>query len=219
MNKRLRQFALSGLFASASLAMAAVVAQAAPVTVADQYWGGNPVGVGNQDVIGNNPPFGITSATFDRITTTNPNDTLVITINTAFAGAAGTGPALGAGYGSLFLNTSGAYNPIGGGAPQYASDIHVAGDWAYAFLMPAQPGSGSIGPTASLLYAVQEAGVLQSQSFFSNGFRSNQAVQYSPQVGQAALPELGRLMPFSERSHSRSSIIWRSAANWRSIGQ
>ncbi|MHB8530318.1 MAG: PEPxxWA-CTERM sorting domain-containing protein [Caulobacteraceae bacterium] len=178
--------------AAVAAALTAIASQASAKTVIlpDTYWGGENT-YNNADVIGPESVFGITDA---RATRLNPG-VLQITIDTNFAGAPGTGPADGTGYGALFI-TPGAnsWHPTGTG-PNYATDVYRAGEWSYAVTMPTDPtaNSGTGG-----LYAVNLRDVVMSNAYGdpityphpgNNGwyFREGQAVQYTPGANDSAI--------------------------------
>lgn len=122
------------------------------VTLQDTYFGGSNTYNGG-DVIGTQT-FDITSV---DVTRSGPgNGTLNVTIHTYFAGAPGTGPADGTGYGSLFFSTN-LFTP-NGTAPSYPQDQYTQNRWNYAFTMPTSPSpSGSniaANSTGAGLYAI-----------------------------------------------------------------
>ena len=152
----------------------------------DNYWGGNDHNYG--DSIGGGV-FNITSAAVSRPSPGN----LKIIINTAYAGAAGTE---GTGYGALFITPgANAWHP-NESAPNYANDVYVAGEWKYAFIIPAVPNTSS--GTGSLYRTVD--GTVQLANVSGNPisypdpgnsgwiFRNGQAVQFTPdqQAAQVA---------------------------------
>jgi hypothetical protein len=155
--------------------LAAASANAAPVTVADNYWGGNDHGYG--DSIGGGV-FNVSSAVISR---TNAN-TLQIVINTPYAGHAGEA---GTGYGSLFITPGvNVWSPIGTAANHWVTDHYQAGDWTYAFDMPGNPGSATSG--TGRLYAVQESRIVMAHgSNPGETFRDGQAVQYDSRYQQS----------------------------------
>jgi hypothetical protein len=123
------------------------------ITLTDTYFGGLDTYNNPGDVIGTQT-FDITSV---DVTRSGPgNGTLNITIHSYFAGAPGTGPADGTGYGSLFFSTN-LFTP-NGTAPSYPQDQYTQNRWNYAFTMPTNPNpSGSnISPnsTGAGLYAI-----------------------------------------------------------------
>lgn len=156
-------------------AIATSSARAAPVTIVDNYWGGNDHGYG--DSIGG----GIYNVSSALISRTNPN-TLQIVINTAYAGHAG---AQGTGYGSLFITPGvNAWSPIGTAANHWVNDHYQTGDWTYVFDMPGDPHRSS---GNDHLYAVQENRIVMSHGDSpGDTFRNGQAVQYNS-TGQSSL--------------------------------
>jgi hypothetical protein len=147
-HKRFRRLACSSLIAGAA-AITLATSPAHSYTLLDNYYGGTNTYNNPGDVIGDST-FYITSAV---VTRSGPNnDTLNIIINTNFAGAPGTSPADGTGYGALFLST-GTWSPTGTG-PNYPTDTYKPNEWQYAVTTPQNPGSGSIGTTTSGLYAI-----------------------------------------------------------------
>jgi hypothetical protein len=152
-NSSLRYLA-AGLLASAALFGAG--AASATTTVMDNYYGGTNTYTG-QDVIGDSL-FDIVSASFSRIGV--GGNTLQVTINTNYAGAPGTGPADGTGYGSLFLTPgANAWQPTG--TAPYSTDVYQDGDWQYAFAVPMFGAGGSAG-----LYAI---GATTGHTYGSDG--------------------------------------------------
>jgi hypothetical protein len=149
MSKHTVRAACGGVLVGFSVLALGFPASAAPFNLPDNYYGGlntynnNPPTTG--DVIGDST-FYITSADVSRA-----GDTLSIVINTNFAGAPGTSPADGTGYGSLFLSP-GTWTPSG--TSPYPTDKYTANEWQYAVTIPQNPGSGSIGTTSSGLYAI-----------------------------------------------------------------
>ena len=147
-NKRFRRLACSSLIAGAA-AITLATSPAHSFTLLDNYYGGTNTYNNPGDVIGDST-FYITSA---FVTRSGPNsDTLNITINTNFAGAPGTSAADGTGYGALFLST-GTWSPTGT-VSNYPTDTYTPNEWQYAVTTTQNPGSGSIGTTASGLYAI-----------------------------------------------------------------
>ena len=167
MNKKISSVAL----AVGALAVgAATQSIAAPVVVADTYWGGNYATP--TEVIGGSQ-FAVSSLSAEKV-----GNNLVVTINTAYADVAGTSAALGTRMGSLFIGDPTKLNLSGADAPQYNTDT-FAGDtdrFSYAFdydvanldVKTGQSGSGS-------LWALKGDGSDVRQSF-GNVFRSGQAV-------------------------------------------
>src|SRR6185437_11320403 len=82
----------------------------------------------------NDPRFNVTDAVISRI---NGGNTLLVTIDTSYAGNAGLD---GTGYGALFITPgANAWTPIGTAAEHYATDVYQPGDWQYAFAIPMLP--------------------------------------------------------------------------------
>jgi hypothetical protein len=110
--------------------LAAGIAQPASAmsTIQDQYYGADDHNYG--DVIGTDSQFNISSMDVDLT-----GSTLDVTINTGFAGTAGTNfgsitGGTGIGYGDLFLSTNG-WNPSG--SSPYLGDDNTNGEiWEYA---------------------------------------------------------------------------------------
>ena len=206
--------ALTGLKQAAVLGAMAVfsitgAAQAATVNLTDNYDGGYdtwPVGPAagsitqggvtsnlyENDVIGDTSAFNIFGAS---VTRTNGGNTLVVTINTDYAGMPGTAAADGTGYGALFI-TPGTWKPSGTAANDYATDTYATGEkWAYAFTVPMDPSttSGSGGLYATTDGQIQLSNVYGNQTTypFPNNpnyyFREGQAVQFTPAVGKAPI--------------------------------
>lgn len=124
---------------SGGIAIAFAASPAHSYTLTDNYSGGNNTYNSPGDVIGTQT-FDITSAVISRSGANN--DTLNITINTYYAGAPGTAPADGTGYGSLFLSTN-QWAPLGP-AP-YTGDTFATNNtnWNYAVTIPTNPGTTS----------------------------------------------------------------------------
>jgi hypothetical protein len=171
-------FRLASLLTVAVAVLLSSGAARAAFVLQDNYWGGNDHGYG--DSIGGGV-FNIASAVISR-----PNaGTLEVTINTAYAGAAGID---GTGYGALFITPgANAWHP-NGSAPNYATDVYVPGEWKYAFIIPPVPasnsGSGSLYRTVD--GTVQLANVNGNEISYPNPgnsgwiFRDGQAVQFTP---------------------------------------
>jgi hypothetical protein len=209
---RLNVFSRAGLYGAILLASAAGSASAS-TTLVDNYDGGYDFYAGNgtytatalsgpgstyngaqlyaADIISdaNDPYFSITDAVISR---TNGGNTLVVTIDTSYAGHAGLD---GTGYGALFI-TSGAnaWNPSGTAANHYATDVYQPGEWQYAFTMPLTPSTGSGNGS---LYLTSGGNIVLSNVSGdgtsyplagNNGyyFRQDQAVQFTPGRGEAA---------------------------------
>jgi hypothetical protein len=167
--------ALGAAVTLAGLMALPTMASAAAVTVADTYFGGLNKYNDPSDVIGS-ATFDIQSATFERIGA--GGNILRVIINTNYAGAPEAGNSLGTGYGDLFL-TPGPWTPQGVG-PEYHTDTYEAGDWAYAFEMPFNPGAGNT-TGAGALYNTLDGSIAMSNyggSTTGDNFRNNQAVRF-----------------------------------------
>lgn len=123
---------LSAAFAALALMGGSAKAGTLTDTITDAYWGSDAHGLG--DVIGSSM-YDINSAKIARV-----GDVLTVTINTAFAGHAGSDSwaytannvAKGIGYGDVFLGDT--WNPVGTAGDHYAADN--AGNstvWDYGF--------------------------------------------------------------------------------------
>ena len=102
--------------------------QAGTVFLPHSYWGGDDTyNVGGGPTIGDSY-FNISGADISR---TGPHgNTLVVTIDTPFAGYAGR--EAGTGYGALFITPGyNVWNPSGVG-PTYSTDVYTPGEWQYA---------------------------------------------------------------------------------------
>jgi hypothetical protein len=158
----------------------------ASVILQDTYYGGLDTWHYPTDVIGDPATFGISSAAIQRI---NGGNTLEVTINTAYAGKPGTGPADGTGYGVLFITPGpNAWTPQGT-EPHYADDQYQSGDWAYAATIKMNPGDTQTDPGG--LYRTTDGTIIMSNvhnnttTYPIDGnpgyyFRANQAVQFDP---------------------------------------
>lgn len=180
--------------AAAVMALMAVSAQAS-TTLVDTYWGGlNTYNFSNGDIIGPANIFDIQSAVVSRSGV--GNGTLNVTINTNFAGKAGTDA--GVGYGALFFGPQFTPTVTGapgspGNTPTYGSDIYIPGRFTYAFTIPALAGPLTSGNGG--LFAVNNANVVMS-NVYGNEFtyplggsyyiRQDQAVQYTPGTNDVA---------------------------------
>jgi hypothetical protein len=134
----------------ASAAAVAMTSSAYSFTLLDNYIGGTD-GATPPDIIGTSPPFSITSAVITRSGV--GNSILNITINTNFAGAPGTGPADGTGYGSLFLN------PLTwSGSSPGLTDNWVAGNRGWAYAVTNTSGNANISGQAFGMYAIGAVG-------------------------------------------------------------
>lgn len=130
----------------ASAAAVAMTSSAYSFTLLDNYIGGTD-GATPPDIIGTSPPFSITSAVITRSGV--GNSILNITINTNFAGAPGTGPADGTGYGSLFLN------PLTwSGSSPGLTDNWVAGNRSWAYAVTNTSGNANISGQVFGMYAI-----------------------------------------------------------------
>jgi hypothetical protein len=177
MNKKFTSVAL----ALGALAIgAATESVAAPVVVADTYWGGNYTTP--TEVIGGSQ-FAISSLSAEKV----GND-LKVTINTAYGDTAGTAAALGTRMGSLFIGDPSKLNLSGSDGPQYNTDTFT-GDtdrfgYAFDFDVPnidvktGQTGSGS-------LWALKGDGS-DVRTSFGTIFRSGQAVDVLTSGANAA---------------------------------
>jgi hypothetical protein len=176
--------ALAALFLSGTVG----VSQAAPVTYADTYWGGNaPNGFG--DVVANNGDhrFDITSMTVDRV-----GNNLLVSIATNYANAVG---ALGTRLGSLFIGDPTKLNYNGamtgnGAAPKYANDTFTADTdrFSYAFDYDiANPNSMAIKSGTGSLFALKGNGSDVLLSNANGGFRHNQAVDINGKAKDTGL--------------------------------
>ena len=145
-----QRFVYSLLLASA--AVVGLASSAYSFTLTDNYIGATDNYHGTpQDIIGNSPPFSITSA---DITRSGPgNDTLNIVIHTNYAGAPGTGPAFGTGYGSLFLN------PFSwSGSNPGTNDSWVLGNQSWAYAVTNTSGATDATQPAFGMYAIGTVG-------------------------------------------------------------
>lgn len=155
------------------------VASAAPVSVLDNYWGGN----GSADIIGDANVFGISGATVERL---NAN-TLSVVIHTSYAGRPGTTAALSTGYGSLFFGPQ--ISLPTGAASTTDTWANNQGRFTHVFdISNSYPGSGTQTGLTGNLYEVDPAKVIQSYAPPGYTFRSGQAVQYN-EIGET--PVLG----------------------------
>lgn len=174
--------ALGAAFVLAGLMAPLTAASGAAVTVSDTYYGGlntyNNAPPASGDIIGSDT-FDIQSAVFERIGPAG--NVLRVIINTNYAGAPEAGASLGTGYGDLFITTGvNAWSPQGSG-PYYDTDTYQAGDWAYAFEMPFNPGAG-VTTGGGTLYNTLGGSIIQSNVggvFTGSGFRNFQAVRYA----------------------------------------
>jgi hypothetical protein len=193
---------LVALFATVPLLgqmLAPVSALAGTVTLQDNYFGGLNT-YNNADSIGDGI-FNISSAQIQRIGA--GGNTLVVTINTAFAGFAGSDA--GTGYGALFITPGyNVWHPTGSAASHYDTDTYQPGEWQYALTIPQIPGgssgSGGLYLTGGGSLNVDTAGfgTIVSSNVFgdpitapnsgNNGwyFRQDQAVQFTPDVAPIA---------------------------------
>lgn len=192
---------LAGLSAAIVFGLAGG-AQAAPVTIYDtagtttpantEYWGGVNVGTGNADVIGN-ARFEIFKMVVDRV-----GDNLSVVVHTNYAQNIG---AEGSALGTLFIGAGNQFNPQGTLNNNLTGDTFAADmdRFGYAFDYTTRngtalgtnsapyladsgtvnPGLGGLGDGGNAtLYDLSELGgdVRQSDAFFTNGFRKDQAV-------------------------------------------
>src|SRR5664280_941951 len=162
---RTQRFAYSLLLASAAVVGLASSAYSFTLTDDPSVAGTNPLQtiyygasgtLSAQDIIGVSPPFSIFSAVVTR-TGSGVGSSLNIIINTNFAGAPGTGPADGTGYGSLFLNPS--VWSANNATTHNTTDNFVLGNqnWAYAVTTPST-GTGTSGLYATGLAASGASG-------------------------------------------------------------
>jgi hypothetical protein len=198
---------------AAVLLMSVASAAHAGTTLVDNYYGGHDFYAGNGtytatalsgagstyngaqlyagDVISDasDPHFNITDAVISR---TNGGNTLVVTIDTAYAGNAGLA---GTGYGALFITPgANAWTPMGTAANNYATDYYQPGDWQYAFTIPMIPntssGSGNLYLTSGGTIVMSNVGGdnVSYPLAGNNGyyFREDQAVQFTAGANQAA---------------------------------
>ena len=168
---------------------------ASAASLIDTYWGGGNTYNGSPgtaypnlsgDVIGDST-YEVTSATVQRTA-----GTLQVTINTNYAGMAGTDGLTG--YGSLFFSTN-LFTPTGTG-PQYATDVYTPGRFNFVFAMPENPGAGNQSGAGGLFQVVNSDVVMSNVNgttvtYPTNPnsgyyFRQDQAVQYNPD-GQVAV--------------------------------
>jgi hypothetical protein len=177
------------------LAFTGCASSSSAATLMDTYWGGGNTYSGSSgtaypaesgDRIGDST-YEVTSATIQRT-----GATLQVTINTNYAGMAGTDGLTG--YGALFFSTA-IFTPAGTG-PQYATDLYAPGRYNYAFVMPANPGSGNVSGAGALFQVINSNVVMSNVAgttiTYPNNpnsayyFRQDQAVQYNSN-GQAAV--------------------------------
>ena len=139
---------LSVLASAAAVAIA--TSPAYSYTITDLYSGGNNTYNSPNDVIGSNT-FNTTDAVLTRSGLNN--SILNITINTYYAGAAGT---LGTGYGSLFFSTTGwtPTGPVGSSPNRYPEDQYQPNDWNFCFQKAGKSGDWEQAGDPSGLYAV-----------------------------------------------------------------
>jgi len=172
-----------------SVVMAAVALSAAGAaqagafadTITDAYWGAD--GHGRGDVIGNTSTYDINSAKITRV-----NDVLTITINTAFAGKAGSDSwayrenyvAKGIGYGDVFLADT--WNPVGTVGNHYTADnASNSTIWDYGFSLANRwSNTGGSFTLYKLNGATNAANIKNSESYINctNGctYRNGQEV-------------------------------------------
>ena len=169
--------ALGATMMLAGLIALPTAASAGTVTVNDTYYGGTNFYNDPADIIGS-ATFDIQSAVFERVGA--GGNTLQVTINTNYAGAPESGNSLGTGYGALFLTPGyNVWSPQGPG-PGYHTDTYEAGDWAYAFEMPFNPGAGNTTGSADL-YSTSDGVIDMSNvggNYSGGNFRNNQAVRF-----------------------------------------
>ena len=154
-----------------------VSAQAAPMNIADVYWGSDGHGYG--DVVGSPNLFGISSMDVDLV-----GSLLTVTINTPFAaqglGTFGglTNNGEGIGFGDLFLSSNG-WNPDAT-SPNYLNDDHSTGtQWDFGISLDDRWNTAA----AATLYGLDATtgnnpDALLSENFLNNlgTFRDGQEV-------------------------------------------
>ncbi len=179
---------MKNLVAVAALVTVSGLASAGPVTITDEYWGGDRHSY--SDVIGAAGKFDIVSmeANIDVLT-----KIMTVDIATNFGAASGglgsfpqytqsslskvSGIAQGIGFGDLFLSSTG-WNPNTTGS-MYENDNHSTGTkWDYAVsLHDRWNGAGSAATLYKLNGATNDDNVWLSDDFLSGGtFRNGQEV-------------------------------------------
>jgi hypothetical protein len=173
-----------GPSAAALAVLTGLSVTAGAATITDTYWGGkDPRKSKNQsDVIGDKGVFNTHSMEVNRDATGK----LVVTVNTNFAGMAGTSKSLGYGYGALFFSTTGV--TLDSSAPNFLNDKYVAGRFDYAFVIPQNPGKGNqsgsfgVGSSTGGLFALNDDGsdiTLSAALKKNHTVRLGQAVQFN----------------------------------------
>jgi len=171
------------LVATASLVLSAS-AFASPMTITDEYWGGDDHGYG--DVIGDAGKFGITSMYVDIDSNTK---VMTVDISTTFGSASGglgsfasyTNTALsnsqGIGFGDLFLSSTG-WNPNTSGSNYEFDDNATGTKWDYAVsLADRWDGAGSAATLYKLNGSTNDANAFLSDDYLSGAtFRNGQEV-------------------------------------------
>ena len=211
MSKHTVRAACGGVLVSFSVLALAFPASASPFTLNDNYSGGTnyyPTNAPSDlDVIqdSNTNVFQITGANVSRL----DSNTLVVQINTYFAGVPGNANvhianlADGTTYGSLFLTSQSNWNPIASGDGHYSTDTFPTTNtkWTYA-VTTTNPGLYAIAGTPIFVASSQNSSVPQYYtttdgkivmsnvggnpvSYPNSGapgyyFRQSQAVQYDP---------------------------------------
>ena len=191
--KRLLSAATTILALSAG---ATAQAGALPDTITDTYWGSDAHGLG--DVIGSSV-YDINNAKITRV-----NDVLTITINTKFAGHAGSDPWAykqgtvykGIGYGDVFL--ADAWNPVGTVGNHYAADnASNSTIWDYGFnLADRWSNTGGTFTLYKLKGATNAQNLLNSESYINctNGcsYRNGQEVAVKTANNAANVTNTGK---------------------------
>lgn len=191
--KRLLSAAIAALALSAGgVAQAGAFAD----TITDNYWGSDAHG--NGDVIGSSV-YDINSAKITRV-----NDVLTITINTKFAGNAGSDSWAyregwvnkGIGYGDVFLADT--WNPVGTASNKYAADnASNSTIWDYGFnLANRWSNTGGSFTLYKLKGSTNAANLLNSESFINctNGctYRNGQEVAVKTTNNAANVTNTGK---------------------------
>lgn len=191
--KQLLSAAIAVLALSAG---AAAQAGALSDTITDAYWGADAHGKG--DVIGSSV-YDINSAKITRV-----NDVLTITINTKFAGYAGSDLASykegsvykGIGYGDVFLSDM--WNPVGTTADNYKADNAANSTiWDYGFNLDNRwNNNGGSFTLYKLKGATNAQNALNSESFINctNGciYRNGQEVAVKTKYNAANVTNTGK---------------------------
>ncbi len=136
-----------------ALALLGLAGTAGAGTLNDDYWGAEPQGYGDQDVMGLPAAYDVSS-----VSASLSGTILTINITTNFAGRAGLHPdkfwdprdnsLLGIGYGDLFLARD--WEPFGSG-PNYVDDQYDNGTiWEYGFALDNAYADGGVGTLYAL---------------------------------------------------------------------